>query len=170
MTTHIASLEKIVEGFNITADCIYNLGEPDVSPNLETGGRTSKKYLLRSGKPKSFQICEATFSYIHRVTTLCKTCVEGTESIPMFVISGKDLPYRIIDKNNRWEHESIRDCLPTGSLVTTREDTASVDRQNFAEFATRFLDCVKQKTKLVRKFFSHTMDIDVILHPVRLAS
>lgn len=99
--------------------------------------------LFCSGMSKLSQICEATFSYVHCVTILCTTCVEGTECIPMFFIRGKDIPYRIIDKNNRWEHEPIHDCLPTGSLVTTREDTTSVDRHNFAAFATCFVDCFK---------------------------
>lgn len=49
------------------------------------------------------------------------------------MIKDKDIPYRIISRDNRDVVETVHGCLPEGALSTTREENASVDAYCFFE-------------------------------------
>lgn len=105
LKTHVASLEKIIGDFKITADHhVHKLEETGDSPSRDNGGRTLEKHLL-CGTSKYSQIREATLSCFRRVTILSTACAEGNECILMLVIRGSDIPYHTDDKSNTWEHE-----------------------------------------------------------------
>lgn len=153
LTTHIATFEKLLEDNGIADSHVYNLDETGVTPNKDTAKRTNCKHILRSGMAQSSQIRTASFRNVDRVTMLGTICADGTTVPPLFVVKGKSIPYRMIENldTNRHEMESMFDCLPEGSMVAVREDTASVDRHNFADWAARFVELVKPKTEGGRK-------------------
>lgn len=71
----------------------------------------------------------------------------GDISRPLFIVKCSKVKFRTVDKDNRWDTETIFDCLPCGSLVVTRKDVAGVDSKNFASWASHFAEKKMEKTR-----------------------
>ena len=74
-------------------------------------------------------------------------CADCTTFETFVVIRGEDIPYRLMDVENEWKSEYVHDYLPSGPLVSVRQDNAFVDRHVFAQWSKRFVEHVKAKTK-----------------------
>lgn len=70
---------------------------------------------------------------------------------PLFLIEGKAIKYRTIDLNGAPVMETIADCLPRGSVITTRELVAGVDSEHFLRWAKYFAADVQDLTANGRK-------------------
>ena len=70
---------------------------------------------------------------------------------PTVITQGTPEPWRIIERNNTDEIESLADCLPQGTLVTMREDVAGVDKFNFERWVELFVTDIADKTATGRK-------------------
>jgi len=55
----------------------------------------------------------------------------GCAAWPFFIFKGKRVSYRVIERIGKEIVESLLECLLRGSIVTTRDDVAGVDKQNF---------------------------------------
>lgn len=155
LSTHFAALKKVIEDNNIDSSRICNLDETGSTPEKEANGRINKKRVLRSGKVRTSVVRVPTFTNVNRVTIVPAIFANGECADPLFVIKGKHIPYREIiisgPDNAHFSIEDVHDCLPSGSLVTTREKTAGVDSGIFTEWASNFVDTVKSKTLNGRK-------------------
>jgi hypothetical protein len=68
-----------------------------------------------------------------------KICADGTACIWLFIVKGSSLRYRVIAlQTGDTTLEILADCLPRRAKVTTREDLAGVDSQNFTQWAADF--------------------------------
>ena len=86
----------------------------------------------------------------------------GEVGRPLFVVEGKSLKYRTVELNGAPVMETVGDCLPRGSVITTREDVAGVNSKNFLRWAKYFADDVKDLTVNGRKVLLFWMDIVAI--------
>ena len=107
--------------------------------------------MLRSTKARDSQVRVPTFNYTDRVTMLGTMCADGSDYTPLFVLKWDRLENRLIDVNNEWVQDSQFDCLPKPAHIAWRENNASADGKNFADFATKFVAAVKEKTTNDRK-------------------
>lgn len=151
-TNHLDIYETYIKMNEMDETPVYNLDEMSVASNKDKLGRSSSKRLVRSGKAKTLKIREETFNYTHRITMLVAVCTDGTRFPPIFVISGEEVPYRLIDDgNNDWKLEHIHDLLPEGAQYTKGKDTAKIDRNNFSNCAISFIESVQHKISGDRK-------------------
>ena len=151
LTTHLASFESVLVENGITASQLYNVDETGVTPNLDKSKRTCQKMLLRTSMSKTTQVRTTHFKNVDRITMMATVCADGSSFPPFFVLKGMRIPYREIVVDNRYEMESVFDCLPDGSLLTVRNETASVDQWNFADWARHFVAAIRPKTMNGRK-------------------
>lgn len=56
------------------------------------------------------------------------------------------MPWSMIDRDNRYERETIFECLPAEILDTTREQVAGVHKFSFEGWAVRFLKDVEKNS------------------------
>ena len=120
--------ESILSDNSIDATRVYNLEETGVTLNRDNSGRCHAKRLLRQGKASSSQIREAHFSYTHRVKIMCCVYAKGKASSLFIVIRGTEIPFRLIEVNNRWEVDYLHQFLPKGSLFTFWKEMVTLDR------------------------------------------
>lgn len=154
ITTHIAALEKIIKDNGITASHIANLDETGVSPNRDVTGRIQAKQVLNKNR-KSVRANPvqrmAYFKDVKRVTMLPTIFANGDCGRPLFITQGGSMPWREVVRGNRYEMETIFECLPRGSLATTRDTVAGVTKFSFELWAEYFVRDVADKTTNGRK-------------------
>lgn len=150
-TNHFATLEKLVADYDIDASRIANLDETGVSANRDACGRIRAKHLIRTRQSQTTQQRVATFKNVDRITLMPTIFANGDTAPPLIIIQGESIPYRVIEKENRYVVESVFDCLPRRSLLCTRKTIAGVDSTNFASWAAQFVNEIKDKTNNNRK-------------------
>ena len=151
LKTHFAEIEALVKEHKIDATRLCNLDESGCSPETRHTGMSRKaSYLTRAfaGQKRAPQ-----FTNVQRVTLMPICFASGNMGNPLFVVEGCCLKWRILDRDNRWDTESLADFLPDGSYVTTRRDVAGVDKHNFLRWAKRFVVEVCHLTANGRKVF-----------------
>ena len=151
LTTHLATLEALIQEHSIAASHIANLDKIGVSPNRDAKWKMRTKLVLRAGTRSHKQSRMPQFKNVNRVTLMPVIFANGDCGRPMVITQGTTEPWRIIERNNRDEIESLADCLPRGPLVTTRKDVAGVDKFNFESWAERFVTDIADKTANGRK-------------------
>lgn len=129
LTTHLAEIEALIKEHSIDSSRMCNLDESVCSPETRNTGMSRKASY--STPAFTGQMRAAQFSNVKRVTVMPVCFASGRMGNPLFVVEGCTLKWRVIDKENRWDTESLPDCLPDGSYITTRRDIAGVDRHNF---------------------------------------
>lgn len=103
-----------------------------MSPNRDAISRISSKRIILNSRSRDSKIRISSFKKVNHVTVMPTVFENGDVTPPLVVIEGKSIQYRIIDANNRYEKETIFDCLPDGALVNTRENVTNVDSKKFA--------------------------------------
>lgn len=150
ISTNFAALKKIISDNNIDSSRICNIDETGSTTEREAGGRLSKKRVLRSGKANRSVVRVPTFKNVDRITMLPTIFANGELGEPLFVIKGKNIPYRetVVSgpDNHRYDLEFVHDCLPSNSFVTKREGVAGVDATIFTSWAEHFVKFVENKT------------------------
>ena len=154
LTTHVATLEALIQEHGIAASHISNLDETGVSPNRDAKGNMRTKLDLRAGTRSHKHSRMPQFKNVNRVTFMPSISANGECGRPMVMTQGTIEPCRIIERNNRDEMETLADCLLRGTLVTTRKDVAGVDKCNFERWAERFVTDIADKTANGRKVLS----------------
>ena len=151
LTTHLASFENVLVENRITASQLYNLDEPGATPNHDTSKRTCQNMTLRTSMSNTTQVGTTHFRNVDKIAMMATVCADGSSFPPCFLLKGMRIPYWEIVIDNRYEMESVFDCLPDGSLLTVRNETASVDQLNFADWARHFVTAMRPNTMNGRK-------------------
>ena len=68
-----------------------------------------------------------------------------------FVVKGRRVPYRLINVNGIPMTQSLADCFPKGSYITTRQNEAAVDKVSFERWAADFAHECRARTAHGRK-------------------
>lgn len=149
LTSFFAALEKVISDNNIDEQRICNLDECGISAETDKVGRSQKKvYTLRSSRPQQ-KLPE--FRNLDRITMMPDIFASAEYGKPLFVIKGNRIPYQTVKTCNGNEMvESLADCLPRGSIITTRNETASVDKNNVLRWR-QFVEDIRDLTANNRK-------------------
>jgi len=149
LTSHFAQVEALIREHNIDASRLANLDECGVTAGRDASGRTQRKvYMTRATVAQQRTV---DFKNVQRVTMMPVIFASGHVGNPLFVIRGTRVRYRVLSKDGKDYIESITDCLPRHSMITTREDLAGVDKHNFLRWAQAFVQEVKDLTTGGRK-------------------
>lgn len=149
LTKHFARLEAIIQEHNIDAPRIANLDETGTTPDDDcTKSPRTKSYCLRGSYA---QQQAPKFSNVKRITMMRFVFADSHVGRPLFAIRGTQLKFRFVIKNGIRVMETVADCLPRDSLITTRQEVASVDSHNFYNWAAVFAEDMKGLTDNGRK-------------------
>ena len=92
------------------------------------------------------QMRSVHFRNVSRVTMMPVVFADGGCGRTLFVVQGRTLPYRILDVNSVHATQSLADCFPKGTYITTREDVAGFDKFSFERWASDFGEECRSKT------------------------
>ena len=149
LTSHFVQIEAIIRDHSIDPSRLAKLAETGTTPeNGCTQSVRSKGYYMRGNPPEQQA---PVFSNVKRITMLPVIFAVGNFSMPMFVIQGTRVKFRIEVDNGTEVVETLADCLLRGSVITKREDVAIVDSVNFLNWAKMFVHDVKDFTANGRK-------------------
>lgn len=151
LTTHIATLEKLIKDLGVDSKRICNLDESGFSPGRgDVNGTTKRKAFLRSGTRG--QKCEPLFQGVDRITLMPTVFADGSLGNLFVVAKGDAIQYRVNkNKNGNEVLETFADCFPRRTVLTTRSELAGVDKHNFLRWAEGFVKEVSDLTKDGRK-------------------
>ena len=100
LTTHMATLDKIITENCIDPSRIWNLDETGATPGKDANGKdNSRIYMTRAGAKDSRT---DTFLNTNRVTMMPVISASGDMGAPLFFFKGKLLPYRVSLNNGRF--------------------------------------------------------------------
>eukprot|EP00171_Calliarthron_tuberculosum_P004807 IDg4807t1 len=150
ITTHYATLEKLVADTGVDAARVWNLDEAGTRPGKDKdGGSRARRYLTRQSGGRDMRVGE--FVRQQRTTVMPVVSAEGDIGPTLFVFKGTTLPYRQVKRGDNVVTETYADFLSREALMATREDCASVNAQNFMDWAQSFVAHVKPLTAGGRK-------------------
>ena len=115
---------------------MHNLDPSRIANLDDTGGTASNdcrqsvrnKTFNTRGRPAEGQSPE--FKNIKRITMMPVVFANGDVGRSLFVVQGTRVTYRITLHDAMETMETLADCLPRGSVITTRQDVATVDSHN----------------------------------------
>lgn len=107
LTTQTIRFQKLCTNTNVEQSWIYNLDETCVTTNRDTSSCPSKLRFIRYGNFPTSQLRVAQFSYVNRVTMMATMCADGSTFALLFSIRGSNIPYGMIDNDNRWDQETF---------------------------------------------------------------
>lgn len=149
LTSHLATVEKIVIENNIDPERMWNLDESGATPGRDANGKDKRKvYMTRAGA-KDAKI--GSFLNSNRVTIMPVISAAGRMTSPLFVFRDKRLPYWVKITEGSEVVETFADHLPRQSLVSVREQLGGVDTHNFYNWACNFVRDTKDLTANGRK-------------------
>ena len=126
--------------------------------NLDEAGATAEKEALEIARFRTFttrdtshQVRLPVFRNVSRVTIMPVIFANGEKGRPLFVFKGTKLSHRVVRTVRGPEKQSLADCLPRYSIVTTQEELAGVDKGNFVRWAEIFVRDVSDLSKHGRK-------------------
>ena len=166
LTTHFATLKKLVDDNGLDAARIFNLNEVGTTPGKDTTCMTSAKRLLPrySGQ----DICMQEFKNVPRVTMLPVISADGQTGPPLFVFKGLRLPYRNVLCNGRVRTETPACNLPINSCLALRQENGGVDTVNFLHWAYSFVSFVgplvanNRKVLLIYDGYRAHLSLDIL--------
>lgn len=130
LTTFLADIDNVIRNNNIDERRIANTDESGVTPDRDISGVGRKK--VYGTRADSTQHQKVEFRNVHRVTILPVILASGNVRRPLFVFRGRSMPYRVVaNSGTAGLNETLVDCLPRESIVTSREDLAGVDKPIF---------------------------------------
>lgn len=88
-----------------------------------------------------------------RVTLLTVNFASGTFGPTIFIVDVASVRWRVVVQNNRYTTQSLVDCLPRGSRVTSHQDVAGMDKDIFLRWEKGFVKDVEDLTVDGRKVF-----------------
>ena len=93
LTTHFATVERLIADHSLDASCIFNLDETGVSPEKDITGITSKRFMPRFGS----RDCKLPIQKrLDRITMMHVICANGEAGPPLFVFKRSRLPFRML--------------------------------------------------------------------------
>ncbi len=135
LTTHFATLEKLIKEHGLDAARIWNLDETGGTPGKDVSGVCTSRRFLRRGGIGDAKV--AHFANVKRSTMMPVVSAAGDAGPVLFVFKGKSLPYRRVARGGVIVTETFADYLPRGAVVASREDRGGVDSVNFFNWARR---------------------------------
>lgn len=170
LTTHLATMEKLISDNAIDDIRLWNLDESGATPGKDVDGRSACKRLMRRDGIKDLKVPQ--FLNTHRVTMMASISAAGNSGPPLFVFKGKKLPFRRVVRGGEEVYESLADVLPRHSVISAREKCGGVDMHNFLNWGLEFVKSVKDLTANNRKLLltydayrSHiTLDVLELFH------
>jgi len=144
LTSHFATLEKVVEQYDIDATRIWNCDETATTPGRDADGKQySPAYVTRSG---STDVKLGQFVNNNRVTILPAVSASGEQSPALFVFKGVRVPYRSTRHDGVDVVQTYADFLPNESIISRRAEGGGVDGSNFFKWAVVFIEHAKPLT------------------------
>jgi len=141
LTSHFATLKRLIEVHNFDEQRIWNLDETGSSPEKEQFGRGRRRRYVGRGTSADMRVAE--FLNANRVTILPCISASGDMAPPMFVFKGKQLPFRNVVRAGEVVSETYHDHLPARAVVAMREELGGVDSSNFLAWARSFVEHVQ---------------------------
>lgn len=114
LTTHFATLEKIISKYNIDAARIWNCDETGATPGRDANGKAHNEAGGRDAKV-------GNFVNTSHVTMLPSGSADGDQIPPMFIFKGRRLSSRVEIIGGKRIVETYNDCLSLGSVINMRE-------------------------------------------------
>ena len=129
-------VHKIIADNEIDSHQFANLDETGITPNRDSPKSSNKKAYLTSSSQIgcSVQRCPE-FRNIESVTIMPVVFASACAVKPLSVVKGKSLNYRVTKPVAGEQLETIANFLPTGSIITYREDIAGINSRYFCEWA-----------------------------------
>ena len=152
LTTHFATVEKLIVENHLDVSRIFILDESAVTLEQDMHGMTSSKRLMPRSGCEDLRMPE--FRNLNRVTSMSVICASGSCAPPLFVFKGIKLPYRAVLKDGCVTTETPISCLSVGSMSVAREENGGIDTTKFLEWGYTFVDYVEPLTasgKIVAK-------------------
>jgi len=150
LSTHFATLEKIISDNNIDSSRVWNLDETGGTPGKDVvGAIKERRYLRRERHQRDIIIPEFVSS--SRATVMAVVSAAGDTAPPLFVFKGARLPYRVVEEAGKEVVQTYSTFLPRGSAVAMRDQNGGVDSENFYQWARLFVESVKDLTSNGRK-------------------
>ena len=125
LTTHFATIEKLIAEHNIDSSGLFNLVKVGVSPGKDADVQLACRRLTNKSGRQDFII--ADFTYENRITMMPIINAESASSDddcapPLFVMKGKRVPYKEVLQNGNVLPETPLSRLPRSSVSATREE------------------------------------------------
>ena len=119
ITTHFATVQKLVEDNEIDASRLFNLDECGCSPAKEAGSKSrSRRYMPRRG---SRDIRRADIADLAPITMMPVISAAGEHGPPLLVFKVTRIPYRVVLNKGICQEESPLTHLPRHSVMAMRE-------------------------------------------------
>lgn len=137
LTTHFATLEKLMSDYSLDEYRIFNLDEVGIFSGKDASGKlVCRRFLPRKGNQ---DFISANFGYEDRINMMPVISAAGLHSPPLFVIKGKRMTFRNKLVNGNVLTETPADCLPREAVIATRAEVGGVDSKNFLSWSQSFL-------------------------------
>ena len=148
-TSHFAKLERLIADNDIDAQRLFNVDEFGITPGRDLASKTqSKRYIARGSAGDSLV---GQFKYNDRINLMPVISAAGTAGPPLYVLTGKQIPYRTGLRNGRVVYETPASRLPHKAAVALRAELGGVDSDNFANWACVFVESIQDLLKDGRK-------------------
>ena len=136
---------------------MHNLDPSRIAYFDETGSTASNdcrqsvrnKTFNTRGRPAERQSPE--YKNIKRITMMPVVFANGDIGLSLFVVQGTRVTYRTTLHDGMETMVTPADCLPRGSVITTRQDVASVDSHNVLQWGKLFAEDCRDLTARGRK-------------------
>ena len=141
LTTHLARIGDLCKKNNIDPSRIHNLDETGISP-VDVKRQRRTKYFTKAGEPPQIVLprLKAEISHITMMPTIA---ADGSSLKPYFILKGQGVHWKEVIRGGEKITESILNFLPAGCLVTTRENVAGVDKENFRRWVPFYLQQIQ---------------------------
>ena len=144
LTHHFAEIECLIRVHNLDASRIANMDETGSTASKKCRQSARNKTFTTGGRPAERQSPE--FKNIKRITMMPVVFANGDVGRSLFVVQGTRVTYRTTLHDGMETMETLADCLPRGSVITTRQDVASVDLHNFLQWGRLFAEGCRDLT------------------------
>lgn len=154
IAVQFATIEKIVDEIDITADCMINLIECGITHKKDYAVQMSTRRFLPARQCKKQQNTDqymAEFSYKSRVTFMPCISASGNCAPPLFVFEGNRINCDRILMDSVPIDQPRTSTLPPNAVIATRQTIAEVDPCILLSWAHWFLTYIKRLRVGLRK-------------------
>ena len=149
LTSHFPKLERLIADNNIDSQRLFNLDECGITPARDLASKTQCKRYIPRGSAGDSRVGQ--FKHNDRTTVMPVISAAGTAGPPLFVLKGKQIPYRTELRNGRFVYETPASRLRHKAVVALRAELGGVDSESFANWARVFVESLQDLLKDGRK-------------------
>ena len=166
ITAHLARIGDLCKRHNIDPSRIHNLDETGISPGDMKRQRKTKYFVKTGGRAQI--VLPKLKAEVSHITMMPTVSADGKCFNPYFILKGQGLRWKEVGRAGERFTESVVNFLPAGSLITTRENIAGVDKQNFLRWVPFYLQQIGpllengRKVLLIYDGYKSHLDIRVL--------